>query len=69
MPKQERKKYIPHVTFVRIKDRRAWSELAIRFEGMWDEPFGSQRVDQIHLVQSELTRTGPEYTILERIDL
>jgi len=66
--KKERRKYIPHITFIRIKHQKAWHELAPRLRGVLDRQFGVERVSCIDLMASELKPAGPQYYRLERVE-
>ena len=67
--KKDHKKYIPHVTLMRIKHPKAWTRMVKLFDGMWTRNFGLDEVNCIELMQSELKPDGPEYRVLERIQL
>lgn len=66
--KKERRKYIPHITFIRIKNQKAWPELAAQLRGFLDRRFGVEHVSCIDLMASELKPAGPQYYRLERVE-
>lgn len=67
--KKEKRKYIPHITFIRIRRQKAWPGLASRLSGFLNRRFGVEQVSCIDLMASELNPSGPEYSRLERVPL
>ncbi len=65
----DRRSFKAHVTLGRVKSPRgiaALSDYILTHDG---RPFGEDCVESIALVMSELTRTGPEYTVLGHANL
>jgi 2'-5' RNA ligase len=63
--KREKKKYVPHVTLARVRGRFDADLLAERREEAGEIWMGTQAVDAIALVMSELERgQPPRYTVL-----
>ena len=62
--KADRRKFSPHLTVGRV--RTAWKkdELMKVVDQFHDTEFGVQQVSSIRLMQSELTKEGPIYTML-----
>jgi 2'-5' RNA ligase len=62
--KPDRRKFSPHLTVGRV--RTAWKkeELMKVVDQFHDREFGVQKVTGIRLMQSELTKEGPVYTML-----
>jgi RNA 2',3'-cyclic 3'-phosphodiesterase len=58
----ERRPFQPHVTLCRVRGGRNKAQLAQAVKQMEDEEFGPQRVENIRLKKSVLTRSGPIYT-------
>ncbi|MGD8865274.1 MAG: RNA 2',3'-cyclic phosphodiesterase [Anaerolineales bacterium] len=68
----ERRKFHPHVTVGRIRrgaSRSQVEQLSVSLESYRIGELGTVAVDQVELVQSDLTPTGPIYTTLERFPL
>lgn len=66
--RKEHKKYIPHITFMRLKDPSIWRRIVKCFEGLWGEYFGIEQITCIDLMESELKPSGPQYRRLERVE-
>jgi 2'-5' RNA ligase len=63
------RRFRPHLTIGRLGDQWNWGDLVRvlqRFEGV---VVGSQRVDSILVVESQLTPKGPIYTVREQVPL
>lgn len=67
--KEEKNEIIPHLTIGRVKSGRAKDEILRCLDEMKGEKFGSMKVKNVGLYESELTKKGPVYTLLERYDL
>lgn len=65
---RERRPFHPHLTLARIKARPP-RELPTLLEHHAETDFGSAAVDHATLFQSELTRSGPRYTVLHKFPL
>ena len=59
---REQKAFKPHVTLARVK-RRPDRQLTSLIDEFQQQHFGNQTLDQLTLYRSELTRTGPRYTL------
>lgn len=65
--KQENRAYRSHITLARFKYEAAKK---VKERGKVDEPLNNQiPVERIDLMQSILKRIGPEYTVLESVEL
>ncbi len=62
--KPEGRKYVPHITLARIKECCP-EEFARAFKVEKDRYFGKMENFRICLVKSDLTRTGPIYTVIK----
>jgi 2'-5' RNA ligase len=62
--KPDRRKFSPHLTVARV--RSAWKKDALMkvVDQFHDREFGVQKVKGVQLMQSELTKEGPIYTML-----
>ena len=56
------KPFIPHVTLFRIKSGRLRADNMLR--KYHDISFGSDLIDRIHIKKSELTKSGPIYSVI-----
>jgi len=70
----EGRAFRPHLTIGRVRSGKGLSELAGRLQQVAGDPRQpgwdlEWRVDELHLVQSVLRPSGPEYTTLERFPL
>lgn len=63
------KDFVPHVTLARMRSAKAKERIVKRIKEMSDKDFGTCRADAIELKKSKLTREGPIYTTLERVEL
>jgi len=66
---REKKRYHPHVTIGRIKGRLRHEDIAHGLEEMGRIDFGTLEVKNMTFFMSDLTRTGPIYTVLATIPL
>jgi len=67
--KKDRQNFIPHLTLGRIKytdNKQRFFDLVGKYE---DEHIKSELVDQFYLLESKLSSSGPEYTVLDTFDL
>lgn len=62
-PKEERE-FKPHLTIGRVKALKDRRSLTNRIEKFSDLEFGSIQVKYIFLIQSQLNKGGPKYTVL-----
>jgi 2'-5' RNA ligase len=67
--KREKKRYHPHVTIGRVKGRIGLEDIAPGLEEMNGIDFGSLMVNNFTFFMSELTRSGPIYTVLATVPL
>jgi 2'-5' RNA ligase len=65
----ERRRYVPHVTLGRVKDRRRCPSVAEIAGLLDDQQFGRVEVDRFVLMMSELRPTGAVYTPLHTFPL
>lgn len=67
--RREDRRYAPHITLGRVKSDRPTEELtkALAQHAAWKG--GEMTVQEIHVMGSELTPTGPLYTVLGRAKL
>ncbi len=63
--KADYKKFVPHITLIRIKEIIDKSALSSFFDEYSDHNFGSQDSFRMNLIQSTLTPKGPIYKILK----
>ncbi len=63
--------FSPHLTLARIRSPRGVEKLMLRVQQLGDAStgLGTVPVSSVDLMQSELTRSGPIYTLLARISL
>jgi RNA 2',3'-cyclic 3'-phosphodiesterase len=59
------KPFIPHVTLFRIKNGRLRVDNMLR--KYKDISFGSDLIDRIHIKKSELTQSGPIYSVMDTV--
>jgi len=62
--KAETRRYHPHVTIGRVRDKVGMSDLSSALERLADEPLGIAAVEDIVFYSSELRRSGAIYTPL-----
>ena len=67
-PKESRK-FSAHLTLCRIRNSRAGVKLARLAEGYKDFALGTMSADSVSVYQSELTPSGPIYTLLGNYQL
>jgi len=65
----DEKKFVPHLTLCRVKDFAAGRRLGRIIEGYNDFFAGKIHVKSVCVYKSELTKTGPEYTLLSKSEL
>lgn len=63
---KENRKFKPHITIARVKQHSEFKEFKDYIN--W-EIQGDSEVPYIELVESELTKEGPKYTVLQTFDL
>ncbi len=66
---REERSFSPHLTIGRVRSPNKIPELMRRFAEFRDADFGSVEVTQIHIMKSELTAGGAEYSVLAGIPL
>jgi len=66
---RETKRYHAHVTIGRVKGRIGYEDIAPGLEEMNGIDFGTLEVKEVTFFMSELTGTGPIYTVLATIPL
>lgn len=67
--RREQRPYTPHVTLGRVKSDRPTESLAEALVKRAQWKCGTVPVDEVLVMSSELTRDGPEYTVLARAAL
>ena len=65
----DNKKFSGHLTLCRIKSSKAASVLCRLVERFQDTKFGPLYVDSVCVYRSDLTKEGPEYTLMHRASL
>jgi len=65
----EKRRWTPHITLGRVKDRRRCPRMEQIAAALPDQDFGEVRVGSFVLMQSELRPTGAVYTPLHRFAL
>jgi len=63
---REKRRFSPHVTLGRVKDRRGGPSLRPLLEAEAPADFGVQAVEEVVLFRSVLSSSGPTYTALRR---
>jgi len=66
---RERRRYVPHITLGRVKDRRKCPGVELLAQAVQDDQFGAVDVDSVVLMKSDLTPQGAIYTPLRRFAL
>lgn len=66
---RENKEFKPHVTLARFPRPPRGPELSEVFGKFRETPFGELLIDELLLIQSELSRGGPQYTHLASVSL
>ncbi len=64
---REKKGFRPHITVARVRGPKNKHILADILKEYQDEVFGSQRVENIRLKKSVLSREGPSYTTVREV--
>lgn len=64
--RREERRYQPHITLGRVKGDHPSNELPAELAKREDWSAGTQEVSEILVMGSELTRDGPQYTVLGR---
>jgi RNA 2',3'-cyclic 3'-phosphodiesterase len=67
--RREERKYTPHVTLGRRRSEGPADALSLALAKQQAWQGGEETVSEIHVMASELTRDGPQYTILGRAKL
>jgi 2'-5' RNA ligase len=65
----DEKKFVPHLTLCRVKDFGVGKELKRIIPGFKGFSAGKINVKSISVYKSELTKTGPQYTLLSNYEL
>ena len=65
----DEKRFVPHLTLCRVKDFAVGKQLKRIIPAFEGFSAGKIQVKSICVYKSELTKTGPEYTLLSRNDL
>lgn len=65
----ERRRFRPHLTLARVRDARQWGDLVRALGQFGDVEVGSQRVEAITVMESQLTPQGPIHTRVEEVRL
>ncbi|TMJ00371.1 MAG: RNA 2',3'-cyclic phosphodiesterase [Bacillati bacterium ANGP1] len=65
----EERPFRPHLTLARIRDERQWGDVVRALTQFRDFGVGSQRVQAVTVMESELTPRGPVYTRVEEVSL
>lgn len=63
----EKRRYSPHITIGRVRSSKGTAELAQAVRDCSDKEFGQVQVTELLLMMSELTSSGPVYTVLAHI--
>ncbi len=66
---EDNRKYTPHLTLCRVKNRKAGRELAEAVKGLNNRALGFFGVDSVNIYKSELTKHGPLYTLVSKSTL
>jgi 2'-5' RNA ligase len=64
--RREERQYTPHITLGRVRGEQATEGLATALARKADWQAGTVEVRELLVLSSELTREGPEYTVLGR---
>jgi len=67
--RSENRRFQPHVTLGRVRDGQHRQRIHDLLVEQSDTDFGSSLVESVTLFSSELTKVGPEYTVLARFPL
>jgi len=68
LPKEKRK-YVPHITVGRVKDRQACPSTSEISAAVSDQHFGEVSVDSMVLMKSDLRPDGAVYSVVHRFPL
>ncbi len=66
---KENREYHPHLTLARVKSHRAGDKLASWIESNNNLDLGSMKVSRVTLMESKLTKDGPEYRTIAAVSL
>ncbi len=66
---KESRPFKSHLTIGRVRSTRGVAGLIQQLERLKDFDGGNMKLEEIHLMQSELTGSGPIYTVLHRFPL
>jgi 2'-5' RNA ligase len=67
--RREQRQYTPHITLGRVRTERSAEQLANALQKYAQWQGGVAEVGEVHVMSSELTPRGPEYTVLSRAKL
>jgi len=67
--RREERRYTPHITLGRVRSERNTEGLAQALAKRGDWKAGEATVQEVLVMSSELTPTGPQYTVLSRCQL
>ncbi len=67
--KGDEKRFVPHIAICRARERGAPAELAEAIDKTNADKMGIARVGEVAVMASELTSTGPVYTVLHLLPL
>jgi RNA 2',3'-cyclic 3'-phosphodiesterase len=67
--RREERRYTPHITLGRVKSDRSTQALSTELTRRADWKAGETTVTELLVMGSELTSTGPQYTVLGRAKL
>ncbi len=65
----ERREFQAHLTLARVRDAQEWANVVRAIGQFKDVVVGSQRVDSMAVVESQLSPRGPTYTQVEEVRL
>lgn len=65
----DRKPFRPHLTLARTKDMREWGDVVRALSQHKDVAVGSQQVDRMIVMESQLAPQGPIHTPVEEVSL
>ncbi len=66
---RERRQFQPHLTLARIRDARAWGDLVRGLTQFKDVSVGTQQIETLVVMESQLTPQGSSYTRVEEVRL
>ena len=67
--KREKRGFHPHITMARVKGKKNKERVRQVLKDYWGEKFGTQKVENIRLKKSVLSREGPTYTTVREIKI